>query len=418
MVSLMAIVTTATRKLLKANKKIRAVSGGTGASKTFSIMMILVDYAQSATNEIIDVISETLPHLEAGAETDFKSILQSRGYWVDSRWNKQKHIYTFETGTTMHFTSMDKIGKAHGPRRDVLFLNECNYMKFDVVHQLILRTRKHVWLDWNPSGDFWFYDEMLGRREDLEFWGEGGSHEPLTFLDNEALSESERHEILLLKESPNKNRWRVYGLGLRGEIEGLIYKDWRQIDEIPPGARLERRWLDFGYTNDPSAIGSVYYFNGEWLLDEELYRKGMSNKQLADFLNSLPKPETTVVADSAEPKSIDEIRSYGVNMVASEKGSDSVRNGIQLVQDQPIAVTKRSLNIIKEQRNYLWFIDKNGRITQDPDPACADHHMDGIRYALSTLGRLKQQADYWDRLYAKELSTVGRPQRTPKNPAI
>ncbi|MCH7536057.1 MAG: hypothetical protein IH948_10035, partial [Bacteroidetes bacterium] len=136
--------------------------------------------------------------------------------------------------------------------------------------------------------------------------------------------------------------------------------------------------------------------------NELLYRKGMSNKQLADYLNALEKPETTIVADSAEPKSIDEISSYGLNIVGSKKGKDSVKSGIQLVQDQPISVTKHSLNIIKEQRNYLWNTDKNGKILNDEDPACANHHMSGIRYALTTLGRLKQELSYWDKIFPED----------------
>ena len=404
-------VTTATQKLLKLKKKIRAVSGGTGASKSFSIIMLLIDYAQSNKNKQIDVVSESYPHLEAGVMQDFKTIMKERHYWNDPLWNETKHIYNFETGSTIHFTSFDKMGKAHGPRRDVLFLNECNYIPYNIADQLITRTREFVWLDWNPSEDFWFYDEFMGKRTDVDFMGEGGNLPPLTYLDNEGLSENERMEIEAHRH--NKNWWKVYGEGRRGEIEGLIYTGWRVIDEIPHEARLERTWLDFGYTNDFSAIGRVYYYNCGWILDEELYRKGMSNKQLADFLNALPKAQTSIVADSAEPKSIDELRSYGLNVIPAEKGKDSVVHGIQVVQDQPISVTRRSMNILKEQRNYLWLTDKNGKILNEEDPACANHHMSGIRYALSTLGRLKQTEDYWDRIFHKELN----PHLVYKNPA-
>ena len=213
--------------------------------------------------------------------------------------------------------------------------------------------------------------------------------------------------ILKEIEDDKKNRPALYKskwLGEPNSIEQRIYSAWRIIDDIPHEARLEKRWLDFGYTNDESAIGDVYYYNGGWILDEQLYRKGMSNKQLADFLNSLDRPQTTIVADSAEPKSIDEIRSYGLNIVPCLKGKDSVKSGIQLIQDQPISITKRSLNIIKEQRNYMWAIDKNGKILNEEDPACKNHHMSGIRYALSTLGRLKQEVSYWDRVFKEELS--------------
>lgn len=223
---------------------------------------------------------------------------------------------------------------------------------------------------------------------------------------------------VILKEIEDDKKFRplLYRHKWLGEpysLERKIYSNWRIIDEVPFEARLERRWLDFGYTNDPSAIGDIYYYNGGWILDEQLYQKGMSNKQLADFFKTLDKPQTTIVADSAEPKSIDEIRSYGLNVVPCQKGKDSVKSGIQLVQDQPISVTKRSLNIIKEQRNYLWMVDKNGKVLNEEDPACANHHMAGIRYALSTLGRLKQEVSYWDRVWEAELT--GRPKKQAFN---
>ena len=397
----MTKITTATKKILKLKKKIRAVSGGTGASKTYSIMMVLIDLAQTHDNWKIDIVSESFPHLEDGSIRDFKEIMINRKYWNFKLWNDTKHAYTFETKTILKFISFDKLGKAHGPRRDVLFLNEGNYLNWLTVDQLITRTRHIVFVDWNPSVEFWFYSEILGHRKDVDFMGERGNSPPLTYRDNEALTTEEISEIESHKH--NKNWWKVYGEGKLGEIEELIFRGWRIIDEVPHEARLERRWLDLGYTNDPSAIGDIYFYNGGWMLDEQLYRKGMSNKQLADFLNALEKPQTTIVADSAEPKSIDELRSYGLNIIPSPKGRDSVTSGIQLVQDQPISVTRRSFNILKEQRNYMWLVDKNGRVLNEEDPACANHHMAGIRYALSTLGRLKQAENFWDRVFEPEL---------------
>lgn len=179
-----------------------------------------------------------------------------------------------------------------------------------------------------------------------------------------------------------KGWWTVYGKGELGEVEGKIYKDWDIIDAIPHTARLERYGLDFGYSNDPTAIVALYYHNGGYILDEILYQKGMSNKQLADTL--LNQQAALVIADSAEPKSIDEIKIHGVNIVAAEKGPDSVRNGIQLVQDQRISVTKRSVNLIKEYRNYLWETDKQGVILNVPEHTFS-HSMDALRYAFTSL---------------------------------
>jgi phage terminase large subunit len=366
--------TGATKKIFSLHKRIRAVSGGTAASKTISILIWLIDYAQSTENELISVVSESFPHLSGGAMRDFENIMKSHGYWKDKNWVKSpRPTYTFETGSKIEFISVDTYGKAHGPRRDVLFLNEANNISYNIADQLITRTRRTIWMDWNPINEFWFYTEMLNRRDDIDFI-------TLTFLDNEALDENTKNEIL--SHQHNKNWWKVYGLGQLGDVEAKIYKDWEVIDELPHFARLERYGLDFGYSNDPSAVVAIYYYNGGYVLDEIIYQKGMSNKQIADTI--LNYPQALVVADSAEPKSIDDIKKYGVNIVAAEKGKDSVRNGIQIMQDQRISVTKRSLNIIREYRNYLWETDKDGKIINEPEHAFS-HSMDAIRYALSSI---------------------------------
>lgn len=304
---------------------------------------------------------------------DFLIILKGLNLYKDSQWNKTDSIYTFSTGSQIEFFSVDQADKVRGARRDRLFINEANNVSFDSFEQLEVRTKELVFLDWNPSSEFWYYTEIRGKRNDVE-------EITLTYLDNEALSQ----EVIASIEQ-RKNRqgwWKVFGLGQLGEVEGKIYKDWQIIDEIPHEARLERFGLDFGYTNDPSAIVAVYYYNGGYILDEILFQKGMSNKQLADTLINQKKALT--VADSAEPKSIDEIRSYGVNIQPTTKGKDSVRQGIQAVQDQPISVTKRSVNIIHEYRNYLWQTDKDGRVLNEPEHLWS-HSMDAIRYAMNSL---------------------------------
>lgn len=397
--------TTATKKIAKLKKKIRAVQGGTSASKTISILLYLIHRAQSdKTPTLTSIISESIPHLKRGSMRDFKTIMQTHMYWNESQWNATDSIYTFETGSQIEFFSADQPDKLRGARRDRCFINEANNVHLDAFDQLEVRTREFIYLDWNPTNEFWFYTDVLNKRDDVD-------HIILTYKDNEACPPEIVQSIEMRKNRPGW--WKVYGEGQLGEVEGRIYTDWRIIDEIPHEARLERRWLDFGYSNDPSAIGEVWYYNGGWILNENLYRKGMSNKQLADFLLSLPRPNTTVVADSAEPKSIDELRSYGLAILPCEKGKDSVVHGIQAVQDQPISVTKNSVNILREYRNYLWMVDKNGKIINEEEPASENHHMAGIRYALSTLGKLKQAESYWDRIFANELN----PQRNYKNPA-
>ena len=327
-------------------------------------------------------MSESYPHLEGGVIRDFKNMMKSHGYWEDTAWNESKHYYTFSTGTIIEFKSIDKFGKAHGPRRDVLFLNEANNISYLIADQLITRTREIVWLDWNPSTEFWFYTEMLHQRDDIDFVGEKGQYPPLTYLDNEALDKQTIGEIESHKN--NRNWWKVYGLGQLGDIQSRIYTDWSFVDSVPHEAKLVKTGLDFGYSADEAAIVDIYFYNGGYILDEILYAKGMSNKQLADVL--LGKDNVAiVVADSAEPKSIDELRSHGVTVIESSKGAGSLNRGINFVQAQRISVTKRSLNTIREYRNYVWFVDKDGVQTQKEDPVCKNHSMSAIRYAIDSL---------------------------------
>lgn len=370
----MFVATTATHKLLALKKRIRVVAGGTSAGKTISILQILIDYAQSTNGELISVVSESFPHLRRGAMRDFLTIMEAQGYYDDSRWSKTDYTYTFETGSKIEFFSADQPGKVRGPRRDVLFLNEANNVPYEIFDQLRIRTRKTIWLDYNPTNEYWYYTEIAPNYE----------HDfiTLTYKDNEALGANIVADIE--SHQHNKNWWTVYGLGQLGEVESRIYTNWRIIDEIPHEARLERRGLDFGYSNDPSAIVDVYYYNGGYIWDERLYRKGMSNKDLADFINQLEKPQTLVMADSAEPKSIDELRSYGVNILPAQKGQGSLLQGIQYVQSQQVSLTKHSTNLIGEYRSYLWATDKEGRIINVPEPG-KDHALDSGRYAMGGL---------------------------------
>jgi phage terminase large subunit len=298
--------------------------------------------------------------------------MMEHNYFNDANWNKTDYTYTFETGSKLEFFSIDQPSKVRGPRRDRLFINEANNTPYEAFDQLEVRTKEFIFIDYNPTNEFWVQENILNKRDDYEFI-------ILTYKDNEALSEEIVRSIEQRKN--NRNWWQVYGLGQLGEIEGKIYKDWAIIDEIPHEARLERYGLDFGYSNDPTSVVAIYKYNGGFIFDEITFQKGLSNKQIADILTN--KERALVIADSAEPKSIDEIMGYGINIQPALKGQGSINKGIQFVQDQRISVTKRSLNIIKEYRNYLWQVDKNGKTINIPEGGF-DHSMDAIRYALST----------------------------------
>jgi phage terminase large subunit len=366
------IETTAFRKIAGLTKRIRIIQGGTSASKTISILLYLIAYAQTDKKKTLtSVVAESIPHLKRGAIRDFKNIMQEHNYWDESRWSASDSIYTFETGSQIEFFSTDNGDKLRGARRDRLFMNEANNNTFEAFEQLEVRTKEFIILDYNPTNEFWALIELKDKRDDVDFI-------ILTYKDNEGLPPE---IIATIEQRKNRaNWWRVYGEGQLGEVEGRIYTNWAIIDSIPHEARLERRGLDFGYTNDPSAIVDVYYYNGGYILNEICYVKGQSNKQLADTILAQEK-QCLVIADSAEPKSIDEIRSYGVNIQPATKGQGSLNQGIQYVQDQTISMTKNSLNLIKEYRNYLWSTDKTGKTLNEPEGGL-DHAMDAVRYAL------------------------------------
>lgn len=352
--------------------RLRIVQGGSSAGKTIALLLILIDIAQSQKNKMISVVSETIPHLKRGAIRDFLNIMHAHRYYKDARWNKTDFVYEFETGSKIEFFSADSQDKVRGPRRDILFCNECNNISYETYTQLAIRTNDYIYLDFNPVSEFWVHTDIIPNHEhDFEI---------VTYLDNEALPEAIKSELESRKA--NKYFWQVFGLGQIGEVEGKIYRDWLMIDEIPHEARLVRYGLDFGYTNDPSACVAIYEFNGGFVIDEVIYQKGLSNKQIADTLSNLDR--ALIIADSAEPKSIDEIRLYGLNILPSQKGKDSVVNGIQYIQNLRISVTKRSVNLIKEYRNYFWLRDKDGKTLNAPDHTWS-HSMDSVRYALMSM---------------------------------
>lgn len=386
-------ITTAVQKLYRLNKRIWAVPGGTSAGKTIGILQILIDKAQTdKTPTVTSIVSESMPHLRRGAMRDFINILQAHNYWKKDNWNATDSIYTFETGSIIEFFGADSGDKLRGSRRDRLFINEANNVTFDAFNQLEVRTKELIILDWNPSIEFWYYTELKNTRNDIE-------ELTLTYKDNEALDPQIVSSIEQRKG--NRSWWRVYGEGLLGEVEGKIYKDWQIIDDIPHEARIIRTGLDFGYSIDPSAIVDVYEYNGGYIVDEVAYEKCLLNNQLANILK-LKEPKALVIADSAEPKSIDEIKGYGITILPCSKGPGSVNRRIAYTQQQRISVTKRSVNTINEYRNYIWLVDKDGKTVLEEDPKCANHAMSAISYAIESLKPnetqvIKAQTYMWEK---------------------
>jgi phage terminase large subunit len=383
------IITTALKKLLRLKKRIKVVRGGTSASKTFSILPILIDRAIKTPDLEISVVSESIPHLRRGALKDFLKIMMALGRYNDNQFNKSTLKYTFVNGSYIEFFSVDQPDKLRGARRNVLYVNECNNVDFDSYYQLAIRTSGEIWLDYNPSSLFWVDRELL-TQNDVDFI-------TLTYLDNEALSETIVKEIESAKEKAKtssywENWWQVYGLGQTGSLEGVCIPDWQEI-QLPTEARLLCYGMDWGYSNDPTSLIAMYKYNDAYIFDELIYQKGLLNSDISDLLKTNGVNDI-VYADSAEPKSIAELNSYGHNVLPVSKGRDSIVYGLNLINQNKVYVTSRSKNLINELRNYIWMVDKQGNKLNKPIDAY-NHAIDAMRYAMTSQLENPHKGNYY-----------------------
>lgn len=371
--------TTAINKILALKKRVKIIQGGTSAGKTFGIIPVLIDRAAKTSNLEISIVAESIPHLRRGALKDFLKIMKWTNRYIDASFNKSLLRYEFGNGSYMEFFSADDSSKLRGARRDILYINECNNIEFESYNELSIRTKKEVYLDFNPANEFWVHTELKDEL-DTDFI-------ILTYKDNEALDEAivaqiEKNRLKASTSSYWANWWRVYGLGEIGMLEGVIFSNWKVIDTIPTEAKLLGYGLDFGYTNDPTTIIEVYNYNGKRILNEICYQTGMVNSDVAKKLES----NVIAYADSSEPKSIEEIKRQGKTIKGVTKGQDSINFGIQIMQGQEYLVTSSSVNLIKELRAYCWDSDKTGKRLNKPAGG-NDHAIDAVRYhEMETLG--------------------------------
>ena len=372
--------------LIKSNpdENVFVIRGGQGASKTVSIIELLIQSLCSATKEAT-ILSSELSKMKRTVIRDYKKICKDWGVLENEHdFNKSESKHEYFNGSYLDFLGADVNDVGKGFRRDILYINEADKMDVDTAVQFISRASLTI-IDYNPDSLFWG-DDYINENNFIT----------LTFEDNEYLADSEVKSILDYKAKgffntdlptesifgdgniKNKywsNKWRVYGLGLVGNLDGIVFDNWDVIEDVPSGARLIGIGLDFGYTNDPTAAIEVYQYNGKRVLNEIIYRTGMLN---GDIAKVLPK-NTFIYADSAEPKSIEEIRRAGVNIMPVTKGADSIMFGIQTMQTQEYLITSKSKNVLNEFQKYIWQKDKRGD-TQNKPIDKYNHAIDAIRY--------------------------------------
>lgn len=354
--------------------------GGARSGKTIAELQLASMLAMNDTRPTITTVaSDTLPHLKIGAIRDFKFALEDAGMWEEPRWSKSQSVYTFPTGSIIEFIGInDTPGKALGPARDRLILNEANLMEWEIVRQMLARTAGLVMYDYNPAAPFWGTDE-IPKRDRYKL-----VHS--TYKDNQYIPDEVRREIEANEGSGNW--WRVYGLGLIGQIEGQVF-EFKVVDQMPePDGFVESWGMDFGFTNDPTTIVRTLSHTGrrEIYADELVWQTGMTNPEIAAALRDLGIKRQgsgpVVWADCAEPKSIKEVSNYGLNVQACDKKT-AVREQIQALQSWTIYVTRRSVGLQNEGRKYLFKQRTDGTFTNEPIEFF-NHGIDALRYACYT----------------------------------
>jgi len=362
-------------------KRIIAQVGGTRSGKTFGNLQTIKTITEKKTKRIITVVSHSLPHLEGGAIRDFDNILESFGIMPDSVRTKHPYIYTLGN-SIIEFIGFDRPSKAIGATRDILFVNEANKLPHDIVHQLMIRTTEFILLDWNPANEFWFDTEGYEQRESTQI-----IHS--TYLDNiENITKQQYNELMIAKEKHDievslnvfgywYNYWRVYGLGLKGKIEGAILQNWEYGEFIPQNTVANG--LDFGVKN-PDAMIKISIARKEMKIycKEVIYKTGLSTHELSILVSANVMQNELIIADSAGLRTINDLKAKGFNIRSVEK--NKIIEDIKTLMDYVLVVDPESVNLARELKDWVW-LDKKGQVPIDAN----NHLIDALRYIACTL---------------------------------
>jgi phage terminase large subunit len=344
--------------------------GGSRSSKSYSIIQLLCGIAKKEPNKRISIVSHSLPHIKRGCFRDFKLIMQNIGWWNEDQWRATDFVFTFKNGSYIELFGLEDEGKARGPGRDIMFINEANLITKALYDQLAMRTTGQIFLDWNPA-DFnsWVYevaDDPKNKR----------IHS--TYKDNiHNLSRTQIEAIEAYKKLSDDFMWKVYGLGQRGAAKELIYTNWKTYKDDPPSGEIYFG-LDFGYTA-PTALTKITTYDNSNYVEEKLYRSGLTVPELISLIKPIVGRHE-VFADSAEPRTIEQLYQAGINIKPSDK---DVWAGIVAVRSSNLYVHSKSENLIKELQGYKWKKDKNDNLLEEPVKA-EDHLIDSMRYAIFT----------------------------------
>jgi len=371
--------TTALRKIRALKKRIRIVQGGTSAGKTYDILLDELNEAIIQNGILTTIMSDTMPNLRHGAMRDFLKICHETNVWDVAEWNSTYSTLTLPNRSIIEFYSADS-EDALGARRDRLFINEANRITKEAFDQLEVRTEQKITLDFNPVNQFWAHD--LLKRPDVDFV-------KLNYLDNEALSQNIVNALELRKGDGTSNWWRVYGLGEIGSLEGNVYEGWIPVDDIPQSAVLKRYGVDFGFSNDPTAVVAVYEDEDESLyLKTELCDIKILTPVLIDKLKKLP--DALFVCDNARPEIIAEMQANGLRAIGSNKTAGEKMNGkrynIELVMRRKIHYLRTDTELEREYLTYAWRKKRTGEIIDEPHDG-NDHIMDALAYAVRDMER-------------------------------
>lgn len=360
--------------------------GGSRSGKTYSILQCLIKYAYQnrlARPTVVTICRKTLPSIKGTVLRDFIEILHGLSWYDEEQHNKTENMYQL-FNTTFEFVAVDQPQKIRGRKRDICYINEANELTYEDFRQLNMRTSQKVIIDFNPSEEYWAHTELREKySSDVDFFITNYTHNP--FIDPAVKTEIER-----LKDI-DENYWRIYGLGELGMVEGLIFPRWSEISAMPDDLSIFYG-LDFGYSNDPTALIQCAIKGDELYLREIIYQTGLTNTDIIHHLDRLGINQNhEIIADSAEPKSIEEIYRQGYNIKPAVKGRDSIMHGINLLKQYKLHVTSDSLNLIKELRNYKWISDKNGNFVNQPIDYF-NHAIDAVRYAVSLHSTVRSPA--------------------------